>query len=279
MLNRIFGLRCPDCGKKIDEDERYCPHCGADLDVPVEQVLDKEKSKEYMEQAQKKYDLGRNLKSALRDCNSSIQYDPTSPEAHNLRGLILDALGQTEDAIASYQEALQLDPNFEDAKANLEDAQSDFQTASVSKPDSQNNLWLKIVFGVTGISIILCASITAMFLYKFVFPYFEPKTQLVLEPDYSLISTVDPSDLETTAQILTERSADLGYRNISFVVAENNQIIGQIPGNIDIQKFTKRITAIGLVEFVDFGKKYFSEGTFVATDYDYPYLSQPNTTI
>ena len=144
MLNRIFGLRCPDCGKKIDEDERYCPHCGADLDAPVEQVLDKEKSKEYLEQAQRKYDLGRNLKSALRNCNSSIQYDPTSPEAHNLRGLILDALGQTEAAIVSYQEALHLDPNFEDPKANLEDAQSDFQTASISKPDTQKNLLLKI---------------------------------------------------------------------------------------------------------------------------------------
>src|SRR5262245_61521610 len=99
MLNRILGLRCPECGKKIDENERYCPHCGADLEAPVQQVIDKTKSNKYLEKAQRNYDRDVKLKTALRDCDLAIQYDPNSAAAHNLRGLILDELGQKEAAI------------------------------------------------------------------------------------------------------------------------------------------------------------------------------------
>jgi predicted amidophosphoribosyltransferase len=75
MLNRIFSLRCPDCGNKIEEDERYCPHCGTDLDVPVEQathnpeqqITGKNPSRaiQSFEEAQKAYDDEADFKDAL----------------------------------------------------------------------------------------------------------------------------------------------------------------------------------------------------------------------
>lgn len=272
MLNRLLSLRCPECGEKIGENERYCPHCGTDLDAPIEQVVDKTKSKEYLEKAQTNYDKGAN-KVALHDCDLSIQYDPNSAEAHNLRGLILDAMGLTNEAMVSYQEALHLDPNFEDAKANLEDTQSEFRNSSMPKPDSQNNVVFKIILIGAGISAVLCALIVLGILYKFALPYIGPKTQIILEPDYSRVSTVDPADLETAAQILTARCRVLGC-GTSFVVVENNQIVAQVPKSVDVEAFAKSAIAIGLLEFVDFGKTQPSYGTIIATDFDYKYLPQ-----
>jgi len=287
MLNRIFGLRCPDCDNRIEEDERYCPHCGADLDVPVEQTThnpelqingkNPARTMQYFEEAQKTYDDEANFKDALLNCDLAIQYDPDLAEAYNLRGLILDALGRTSEALTAYQEAVRLNPKLDDAIINLRDAE--LEQNDLQKSINQRHItWLIMFFGVTGLFVILLSTACLYFTFMFGSKLFGPKTTLIFEPDYSLVSTVDPSDLETTAQILTERSESLGYTGISFVVSENNQIIGQIPNSIDIQNFTDRIIAIGLLEFVDFGKTSFPDGKFIATDFNYQYLSQPNGT-
>ena len=34
-MSFIFGLRCPDCGKSISDDDSICPHCGTNLDAPI----------------------------------------------------------------------------------------------------------------------------------------------------------------------------------------------------------------------------------------------------
>jgi rRNA maturation endonuclease Nob1 len=31
MLNWLFGLKCPDCGERITEENEYCPGCGVNL--------------------------------------------------------------------------------------------------------------------------------------------------------------------------------------------------------------------------------------------------------
>ncbi|HLO14220.1 MAG TPA: hypothetical protein VK206_05285, partial [Anaerolineales bacterium] len=61
---------------------------------------------------------------------------------------------------------------------------------------------------------------------------------------------------------------------ISFVVAENNQIIGQVPDSIDAETFVGQIVAIGLLEFVDFGESPVAVGMSVRTDFDYKYFPQ-----
>jgi tetratricopeptide (TPR) repeat protein len=59
------------------------------------------------------------LTAALSDCNRAVQLAPQWAEACNLRGIVLDAMGRTAEASASYQEALRWDPSFADAAANL----------------------------------------------------------------------------------------------------------------------------------------------------------------
>jgi preprotein translocase subunit SecD len=135
----------------------------------------------------------------------------------------------------------------------------------------KNNRSSKIIFGIVGLSGLVCGLLVLGIVYRFGSQYFEPKTQIVLEPDYSVVSTVNPSDLETDAQILTARCHNLGIR-ASFVVSENNQIIAQVPKSIDVQVFARITTAIWLSEIVDFGETPIPPGTTIATDFSYKYF-------
>jgi Flp pilus assembly protein TadD/endogenous inhibitor of DNA gyrase (YacG/DUF329 family) len=128
MLDDLFELKCPDCGKSIKENESHCPHCGADLDASdvAEGAESIKASREYFESAQWDYDNDTNLREALANCDLAIQYDPNFAEAHNLRGLILDELGEPKLAVAAYRKALKLNPALEDARANLEDAKEEY---------------------------------------------------------------------------------------------------------------------------------------------------------
>jgi tetratricopeptide (TPR) repeat protein len=124
----LVGMRCPDCGKAISEQDQVCPHCGVDLDAPLDEAELQSLAAEHLEKAQNSYDLGRNFKSALADCDLALEYTPNSARAHNLRGLILDALGKTALAVRAYREAARLDPAFTDARDNLADAEAELKS-------------------------------------------------------------------------------------------------------------------------------------------------------
>lgn len=109
--------------------------------------------------------------------------------------------------------------------------------------------------------------------YGFAQLSFGPQMQIILEPDYSLVSAVNPADLEMDAEILTSRANALGTR-IKFVVAENNQIIAQVPKSKFSQNLIEQIIQIGLLEFVDFGETSIEPGTIIATDFNYKYFPQ-----
>lgn len=65
------------------------------------------------------------LAAALRECETALQLAPDWAEAHNLHGVILDALEHDEEAVAAYQEAVRLDQRFEEAQANLQELVSE----------------------------------------------------------------------------------------------------------------------------------------------------------
>lgn len=65
------------------------------------------------------------LPGALVESDAALQLAPQSAEAHNLRGVVLDELGRTAEAIAAYQEALRLDPGLSDAAENLAELRRD----------------------------------------------------------------------------------------------------------------------------------------------------------
>jgi len=124
----LLGLRCPDCGKAISEQDRICPHCRVDLDAPLDEAELQSLADEHLEKAQNSYDLGRNFKSALADCDLALEYMPNSAPAYNLRGLILDALGKTGLAVRAYKEAVRLDPGLSVARDNLADAETELKS-------------------------------------------------------------------------------------------------------------------------------------------------------
>lgn len=68
---------------------------------------------------------GGDLAAALSECDQALQAAPHWAEAHNLRGIILDELGRTEQAVAAYQQALHLDPALTDAAENLSELQAE----------------------------------------------------------------------------------------------------------------------------------------------------------
>ena len=59
------------------------------------------------------YDEKGEVEKALAECELAIQLAPNWAEAHNLHGMVLEKLSQPEKAIASYSEAVRLDPAFE----------------------------------------------------------------------------------------------------------------------------------------------------------------------
>jgi len=281
MLNKLFGLRCPVCGKPISEDDSICSHCGTNMDTPLglsaigdhdADLQNLSTASHYLEIAQQAYDANGNLKDALYNCDLAIQYSPKLAKAYNLRGLILDAMGRTEAAINSYQEAIQLDPLLHDARSNLKDAEAEIRQRR-EKQERWDKILPKVVFGCVGIFMLICIVIAGSILYKLARPYFEPKINIVLEPDYTLVSTVDPLDLEAAMEILNERSQALGYK-VPFTVTGNNQIIASVPESINVETFLKGVTSIGLLEFVDFGEISIPTGTIIVTDFEYPYFQQ-----
>ena len=140
------------------------------------------------------------------------------------------------------------------------------------KTKKKKNLSKIILWGV-GIGIVICGLVVFSVLYNFGRWNFGPKTLLILEPDYSLVSTVEPSDLETAIQILNARCRALGCGS-PFTVAENNQIIAELPSSINLSNLIGYIKWVGLLEFVDFGETPIPAGTKIATDFDYKYLQQ-----
>jgi len=144
------------------------------------------------------------------------------------------------------------------------------------KAVKQSNTSLKIILGLAAVFIVLCGLAGLGIGYILVRPAFAPKTQVVLEPDISQVSTVDRVDLEAAAEILTARCRSLGIASCSFAATENNQIIGRVPSTVDVETVLKQVLAIGLLEFVDFSIAPFDIGTTIRTDFDYPYLPQVN---
>jgi preprotein translocase subunit SecD len=131
----------------------------------------------------------------------------------------------------------------------------------------------KFLFIIVGVFGVICVSAALLAFYGFTRLSSGPKTQIILEPDYSLVSTVDLADLEIDAEILTSRANALGTR-IKFEAAENNQIIAQVPTSSLSPNLIGQAIQIGLLEFVDFGETPIEPGKTIATDFSYEYLPQ-----
>lgn len=272
-MNWFIPLKCPNCGSAFKESERYCPNCGIDLEAPLEKSP--AQAREYFEQAKQKYDHNSKLQTALSECELALGYDPDFAEAHNLRGLILDSLNRYEEAIAAYREALRLDPNLQDARENLRDAEEEASTQSIpTYAIGKNNIITAVLVAIVGMALLAILTVAGRFFFQFALPYLTPKTEIVLIPDVPDNVQLQQSDLELAAQILTDRAQMLGFSQVTFEAGSNNEIAGRLPVSLDAAELVNSIGSIGLLEFVDFGETSIPEGTVIRTDLENDYIVQ-----
>ena len=58
---------------------------------------------------------------ALADYDAGIKAEPNDPAGYFNRGIVLEAKGEREKAIADYRKAIELDPGFGEARAALKE--------------------------------------------------------------------------------------------------------------------------------------------------------------
>ena len=278
MSRYLFPLRCPDCGSKISEANHICPHCGTDLDAPLNKTKRLELFQFYLDRTQKDIDKG-NIKNALKNIDQAIQYEPDFAEAHNLRGLLLEESGQINEAISDYQEALRLDPEHTEAKENLQLVipQGAVQSQTGSTHTRKKPAWLiPLLAFLAGMVCLLSVGAFVTFGSSYI-RLLEQRIiteKIIFEPDTSKVTDPDVALLIKTATILTQRASDAGYSGVNFSVNNKGQIVGRIPKNIDRQAFLDTLSSIGFLELVDLGMNRLPVRSVIKTDHEIGYLAQ-----
>ena len=84
--------------------------------------------------ASKYYDEDQ-FTQALTEVNHALELNPKWAEASNLKGLILDDLGEQYLALVAYQKAAQLDEHFTDARENLANLIAELEIQSTPLKD------------------------------------------------------------------------------------------------------------------------------------------------
>jgi Flp pilus assembly protein TadD len=91
-------------------------------------------AQQHLAQAQELLDRRQEYGAALRECEAAIALAPDLAEAHNFRGLVLDALGRAGQAMAAYREAVRLAPGLIDAQRNLLEAETEAEAEAEAAP-------------------------------------------------------------------------------------------------------------------------------------------------
>ena len=73
--------------------------------------------------------------------------------------------------------------------------------------------------------------------------------------------------METTRQIVENRTNALGVAENSIQVAGERRIVGEFPGVEDANSVLSTIQQTGLLEFVDTGDERMPEGMIIQTDF------------
>ena len=98
----------------------------------LEETLDKERTVDYraLIELAKRYITDRSFADARKTVRKAIAADPGQPEAYNLLGALLEMDGKLFEAQKFYLAAMDIDPKFKPARANLK------RTTSWKKSDN-----------------------------------------------------------------------------------------------------------------------------------------------
>ena len=89
-----------------------------------------------------------NLEEALHQCNSVLRSAATMAEAHNLRAIILEQLGNQEEALEAYKTAIHLDSHLDDARKNLLELEEEI--LEVRHKSKRTNPWKVVFWGIVA---------------------------------------------------------------------------------------------------------------------------------
>ena len=91
--------------------------------------------------------------------------------------------------------------------------------------------------------------------------------QVLLEADVEDGTVVSADQLNTARQILENRSNGLGVSDVVFQVAGSNRILAEFPGMTNTEEVLATLKGTGLLEFVDTGDEFMTEGDPIKTDF------------
>ncbi len=89
---------------------------------------------------------------------------------------------------------------------------------------------------------------------------------VVLQADVPAGTTVDPSALQTTLNILKNRADALGVSGNELTIAGNQFIVGQFPGATNTEQVIQSLKQVGQLAFVPMGSTRLEDGTPVLVD-------------
>jgi preprotein translocase subunit SecD len=92
--------------------------------------------------------------------------------------------------------------------------------------------------------------------------------QTLLEADVANCSSVSPTDLQITRQILENRANALGVSEIVMQIAGQCRIVAEFPGVSNPEEVVKALQQTALLEFADMGTTPLAEGSVIQTDSD-----------
>jgi tetratricopeptide (TPR) repeat protein len=111
---------CPNCSTANAESHKFCHECGRPIAPPAAAPTDGKaavlarpdeaaQALKLVEQAFEDYDAGR-YEDALASCQAALVLDPTGSTAHSLLGMIYERQGKTAEAVQHYQMVLAASP-------------------------------------------------------------------------------------------------------------------------------------------------------------------------
>jgi HEAT repeat protein len=146
-LDALVGMNSEFIPETVNFEEGHTPNSsfndaifGGGSQVEPSQLVTtssmelKQMAEKYYILASKYYDEDRFTK-ALTEVNHALELNPKWAEASNLKGLILDELGEQYLALVAYQKAAQLDEHFSDACENLSNLIAELEIQSTPLKD------------------------------------------------------------------------------------------------------------------------------------------------
>ncbi len=143
--NKPMGIRamvCMRCEHPLEEGAHYCSYCGAPIEHGEVPNWRREQAERLLREAMSLNEQGR-YEEALLACEGALALEPEMLPALSLKALLHEKRGQIEQAIATYQRVVQLNPLSVSERAKLEALRRQPKIAVRPVLSTARPLWLE----------------------------------------------------------------------------------------------------------------------------------------